>query len=416
MNDQIVLAWSGRGANDAIRGLMAEYCDALTGVGLSVVHVALDEAEVQYAVEQIAAGRVSFALTLQGIGQDILVAAGPAKSMTNVWDAFGVPLVKLHGDSPAYFSDRHRDVPGTSVNLYHASEFMHFRRQWIPEAHTLMGSVPPLPMSPVARNEIDFTVRRRGKLVFLKNGNSPSILRQLWRDQLPDSIAQLVGDMADAITPIGLKPGVLHIGDFVADFLTAIGIEPSSTRSLLLFFTAQLDDYLRRVKSEMIAEAILDLPVIVQGSIWEHVDFRGRRAQLVEGQDFDATTRVYSEQLGIIDMSANVDTWPHDRVQRAAGTFLPVLTNRQGWLDRNFPGYDALTFEFNLESIKSRVSEAIDSPERYLELGVAFGERFREVYPREAFANRVIDMAELASLHCRAQKPAIQPFFVWPRA
>ena len=414
MKDKVVLALSGRGANDALRGLMKEYGDALESVGLPVVHVSFDPAELQYAAEQMAAGRVSFGLTLQGIGQDIAVATGPERKVSNAWEAFGLPLLKLHGDLPAYFCERHRDAPSTAVNLYHSSEFIHFRRRWLAGARTLAALIAPLPLAPVDRATIDLSIRRSGKLVFLKNGNSPGQLRQLWRERLPLSVARLVENMADEITPLGLRPGVLHIGDVVAEFLTASGIEPTSAGDLLLFFSAQIDDYLRRVKSQMIAEAILDLPVVIQGSFWQHVDFQGRRAELVEGEDYDATQRVYSEQLGIIDMSANVDTWPHDRVQRAAGSFSLVLTNRQGWADDNFPGFGDLFFEFDPDSIKSRVADALTHPGRYLELGVAFGERFRQLYPREAFAHRVIDLAELAALHYSRAKPMLQPFFVWP--
>ncbi len=49
-------------------------------------------------------------------------------------------------------------------------------------------------------------------------------------------------------------------------------------RDIVLFLSAQMDDYLRRVKSKMIAEAILDLPVIIQGGHWDHIDFGRRKA------------------------------------------------------------------------------------------------------------------------------------------
>jgi hypothetical protein len=164
----------------------------------------------------------------------------------------------------------------------------------------------------------------------------------------------------------------------------------------------------------MIAQALLDLPVIVQGSLWQHIDFRGRKAQLIDGQDFGATKNVYSDQLGIIDMSANVDSWPHDRVQRAAGSFALVLTNRQGWLTENFPNFDDLTYEFEPASITARISDTISNPDRYLDLGVAFGEQFSDRYTRGAFAHFVVDMAELAAMRWSVQKPVIQNFFVWP--
>src|SRR5207249_1009738 len=104
---------------------------------------------------------------------------------------------------------------------------------------------------------------------------------------------------------IGLRPGKLLIGDFVAQFIEARGIAPESAMSLMPFFAAQLDDYLRRIKSEMIATAILDFPVVVQGDLWSHVDFSGRRARLVQGEDFVASRRVFAEELGVIDMSPN---------------------------------------------------------------------------------------------------------------
>jgi hypothetical protein len=414
MTKKIVLALSGLGANDAIHGLMSEYANALTSIGVPVVHVALDASELEYAVDRITGGEVAFALTFLGIGQDIAASRDPARAPENIWEAFRVPLLKFHGDLPAYFSDRHRDVPHNSVNLYHAKEFAHFRRRWLPGIKTLTAVVPPLPLSPIDRRSLDVSERRGGKLVFLKNGNSPDELEKLWLDRLPHSVAARLRRMAREIEKIGLKPGLLHIGDFVAEFLASEGIEPESATELLLFASAQMDDYLRRVKSLLIAKALLDLPVLVQGNLWQHVDFHGRKAQLVDGEDFRATQKVFSSQLGVIDMSANVDTWPHDRVQRAAGSFATVLTNKQGWLADNFPGFDELTFEFDHASIKSRISDVIAHPEKYLELGVAFGDRFRSLYTGAAFANFVVDIAELATLHSGSERPVIQPFFVWP--
>ena len=416
MTEKIVLALSGGGANNAIRGMIEEYTSPLRDLGLSVVDVKMESAELQYAVEQIAAGKVAFALTWLGIGQDIPVVLGPDRARNNVWEAFRVPLLKLHGDSPAYFVDRHSDVPRTSVNLYAASEFVHFRRRWLPQAKALTAVVPPMPLAPIERSRIDLATRRKGRLVFLKNGNSPSQLRQLWRDRLPKSVATLLESMTEEIVPIGLRPGPLYVGDRIADFLAARGIQPESTGNLVLFFTAQIDDYLRRVKSQMIAEALLDLPVIIQGNLWEHVNFSGRRAKLLPGQDFESSRRIFSDELGIIDMSPNLDGGPHERVMRGAGSYACVLTNRQGWLTAALGEFEELTFEFNSDSIRAKANEAISNPDRFVDTGVAFGDRFREIYSRQAYANAIVDLAELAALQCSVEKPVIQPFFVWPES
>jgi len=413
MEEKLVLVLPGGGANNAIQGMMTEFGNALSAHGLPVVHVSFESSELQYAIDLMARGKVSFALTWLGIGQDISGAIGEDGRTVNIWDALHVPLVKIHADHPAYFSERHRDTPRNSVNLYMAAEFMDFRR-WLPDVRALTGLVPPWPIAPLPRTEVDLRRRRNGKLVFLKNGNSPGDLRRLWRERLAPTVAGLVEAMADEIRPVGLRPGKLLIGDFVAGFLAGGGIEPESATPLLPFFAAQLDDYLRRAKSEMIATAILDFPVIVQGDLWDHVDFGGRRASLVPGEDFVTSRRVFADELGVIDMSPNMDTEPHDRVQRAAGSYSLVLSNRQSWIAEEFPGFDEMTFEFEPESIKARIADVLARPERYLELGVAFGERFREVHPMEAFSRRVVELAEIAALQYAREKPALQPFFIWP--
>jgi hypothetical protein len=393
---------------------MTEFGNALSAHGLNIVHITFDQSELQYAVELMARGEVGFAITWLGFGQEISVAQGQDGRQANVWDALRVPLVKIHADHPAYFSDRHRDTPQNSVNLYMAAEFMDFRRRWLPDARALTALVPPWPIAPLPHADIDLRKRRSRTLVFLKNGNSPRDLRRLWHERLTPMLADLVGAMADQILSIGLRPGKLLIGDFVASSLAGRGIDPESAVRLLPFFTAQLDDYLRRMKSEMIATAILDFPVIVQGDLWGHVDFAGRRARLVPGEDFLASRRVFADELGVIDMSPNMDAEPHDRMQRAAGSYSLVLSNKQSWIADEFPGFEEMTFEFAPESIKERIADVLAKPQRYLELGVAFGERFREVHPMEAFSRRVVELADLAALQCATEKPPLQPFFIWP--
>jgi hypothetical protein len=414
MNDKMVLTISGYGANDAIRGLMVDYSAALESAGHSVVHVTTEPAELQYAVDLMRQGAVSFAMTWLGIGQELGIKNDTTGEAASAFEKFNVPLVKLQGDLPAYFPQRHHDIPRNCVNLYQASEFIEFRRRYVQNARALAALIPPIPMVPMGRQDINLRHRREGKLIFLKNGNAPFELQNLWRSRLPPATAHLAVAMADAIARVGLKSGPLRIGDFVVDFLQSSGIGGEPPQDLVCFFSAQMDDHLRRVKSTMIAEAILDLPVIVQGNFWDHVDFSGKKARLVEGKDVDASHTALREQLGVIDMAANVDTWPHDRVQRGAGSFSLVLTNRQGWLSDNFPDFRELTFEFDVDSIKGRVADAIANPGRYLDMAVAFGERFRTVFPRQRFAQRVSEMVGHAAMLWNEPKPALQPFYIWP--
>lgn len=416
MSDRFVITFTGSGGNDAIHGIMTELGDTLRSEGLNVVQFSANEAELQHAADLLASGKVDFALTWLGFAADFSVYLEGRPAPVNAFEAFRVPLLKFQADSPAYFSARHGDLPANSVNVYPAAEFAKFRQRWLPDVRALTAIVPPFPLAPIPRENVAPQRRRNGKLVFLKNGNSPQALRQLWNEKLAAPVATRLGQMAEAIAPPGLACRPLDIGEWVAERLREDGIDPDRARTFVILLTAQLDDYLRRLKSTMIAEALLDFPVVIQGDAWEHLDARGRRAQLVPGQDFASSARIFAEELGIIDMAPNIESAPHDRIARAAGSYSAFLTNRQAWLNEGIPGFDALTFEFTADSIRERVEAALSDPGRFVEFGIAFGERFREHHTEPEFARRLIEIAEIARLQYGAAAPQLQPYFIWPAA
>ncbi len=187
MTDKVVLIISGYGVNNSIHGLLADYGNALAESGLSILHVAgpKEPAELQYAVNLMAAGKVAFAMSWLGFVQDLSETNPASGQSINLFQRFGIPLVKLQGDLPAYFPERHRDVPANSINLYQAREFVEFRRRYLPEARALASLLPPMPMVPMAREDVNASARRGGRLVFVKNGNSSAQLRDMWRTRLP---------------------------------------------------------------------------------------------------------------------------------------------------------------------------------------------------------------------------------------
>lgn len=284
----------------------------------------------------------------------------------------------------------------------------------MPSAQSISGVLTPLPLAPLPRTEVDKARRTTGSLYFLKNGNSASKLRGRWHQLLPRSVAETLSVMVEELMPDALRSGPLHIGDFVGSHFSKALVDPETMHGMILFFTAQLDDYIRRAKSELISRALLDFPVIVQGDAWDHVDFTGKKARHVPGQDFVVSRRIFTEELGVIDMSPNLDTGPHERVQRAAGAYALVLTNRQTWLQRDLPGFEELQFEFSFESIQSRIADVLANRARYIDLGISFGERYREVYSAAAFAHRLVAIVDLVTLQRSAPQPAIQPYFAWP--
>jgi hypothetical protein len=271
----------------------------------------------------------------------------------------------------------------------------------------------PYPISCTSPSPADRSKRRHGKLIFLKNGNSPTALVEQWRSNLSPTICKQLMELCEALREDLFGSAVVFMDDRVRAFLIARGYSGNVPPALMHFYVSQLDDYFRRVKSTMIAEALLDHPVIVQGNNWEHVDFANRKARHVPGASFSDSADIYRTQLGVVDMSPNINSAPHDRVTRSAGNYSLCITNRQQWLLDHFPGFENLAFAFTPESIAARIDDALRRPDDYLDLAHAFGARFREVWSADRVFDQLIEAADMASLLHTQPRPNLQPFFVW---
>jgi hypothetical protein len=415
---RIVLLLAGDGENDAIDGLLREYQAVFKEKGRDARLVNLSNGSVspQALHDLVSSGDVAYALSYLGIGAGItLNVPGDPNSPLNLWDYFGIPVLKLNGDIPAYFAERHEAPPATSINIYYAREFHHYAERWIGRGQAGVLNVwrPPFPISCIGSDQVDRARKRNGRIIFLKNGNSPNALVEQWRTMLPRAVSRCLVELCEELRPACLDSAIVYLDDLVLAGMARRGYSANLPPRLIHFFVAQIDDYYRRIKSTMIAEALLDYPVVVQGRNWEHVNFYGRKAVLVPGASFADSLKVYQRELGVIDMSPNINSAPHDRVTRSAGTYSLCLTNRQQWLLDDFPEFGKMAFAFKPDSIRECVEGALQRPEEYVDLGVAFGRRARELWSVDRVVDKLNEAAELGMLLHAAPRPQLQPYFAW---
>jgi hypothetical protein len=406
---------TGKGENDAITGLMASHARLCEQAGLKVELFNISDfnpRESKRFFDTISSGRVKFGFTYLGIGQGLEVETRKGGNK-NVWEFFNVPLLKLHGDIPAYFLERHQDLPRNSVNLYGSEEFLDFHRAVLPNSACVSMLVDPWLISDTPEEEIDYSLRMQGKLYFIKNGGNPADLEALWKERLAPELASQLLELSRVARSAGLKPGRLDLHALVRSYLSEQRLDIRSDTSLLCFYSAQMDDYLRRVKSTLLAQALLACPVVIQGNRWEHLDTKGAVATLVPAQSFQTTESIYQTQLGIIDMSPNLDTSCHDRMQRAAGSHAFALTNQSSWLAGVLPQLNDAAFCFQPEPIQDAVHTALKDPAACVELGRAYGRAFRARYPSERFVERLGAAAEMTRLRHASPKTPLQPYMMW---
>jgi hypothetical protein len=410
-----VVFLSGQAANDALGAAGRAHRPLFETLGHEFVEVILGQPSAQELLNKmIHEGRIEFAYGAAGMGANMRATTSDGKDV-NLWEGIGVPFISLKGDSPAYFFDRHVMSSPWHACLYFFPEHLELRKRF-PMTPALYGVVPPIPFDMTDKRDIDFRKKERGKLLFLKNGNDPEKLVRIWRDAVPTPtfiiLTQLAGELVS-----GINCEVSHdIDAFVTTYFLDKGWDISEFSNLRLFFVAQLDDYLRRIKSTMIAEVLADFPVEIHGFNWEHFDFSGRRATYVPGGDYTQSRERIIGSLGLVDMSPNTQRAPHDRAMRAFGLCTLCLTNKQRFFTEQFADAEGFTYSFDKENLRAKVADVLAHPKRYVELGLAVAEEFRRDRPPEDFAQFMLDTASHVRLACGPRHAALQDFFVWPPA
>ena len=279
-----------------------------------------------------------------------------------------------------------------------------------------MGVMPPAPLDTMPRSKIDFGAKERGKVYFLKNGNNPAQLLEMWRKALSPTMYLMIMDVAAALAGDLASDRGCDIDGYVTTYFRDKGFDVDALVNLRLFFVAQLDDYLRRLKSEFVVQTLMDLPIEVHGYNWEHVDFSGKRAKFVHGGAYATSRALIVNSLATIDMSPNTSSVPHERVARAMGMYTLCLTNEQAFFRNELPEAEPCLYRFDSESLRAKVADVLSKPRHYVELGRDIAEAFRRKFDAEAPARHILEAASCVRLSQGKRPDQLQDFFAWPPA
>ena len=408
-----VVILSGRTMNDALGAAGRAHRPLFESLGHDFVEVNFAQPGAQELLNRtIQEKSIEFAYGAAGAGADIHGTTSDGKEH-NLWEGIGVPFISLKGDSPAYYFARHVMPTPWHACLYYFPEHLELRRRF-PLTPALYGLVPPMPYDMIGKREINFSKKEKGKLLFLKNGNDPEKLVRMWREAMPAAtfitLTELAGELVNGInTQIGYD-----IDAFVTNYFLGKGWDIGEFTNLRLFFVAQLDDYLRRIKSTMVADALADFPVEIHGFNWEHFDFSHRRATYVPGGDYTQSKEQIIDSLGLVDMSPNTQRAPHDRAMRAFGLCTLCLTNEQHFFKEQFTNSETFSYRFEKDHLREKIADVLAHPKRYVELGLNVAEQFRQRCRPEDFAQFMLDTASHVRLASGPRPAGLQDFFVWP--
>jgi hypothetical protein len=358
--------------------------------------------------------RVKLIYSFCAMGMDLPLCR-PDGTEFDFWRELGIPFFTLHGDSPAYFFDRHVVKDTKFITLYGFAEHCQLRRR-LPNLNGPIGTVWPGVLNEIPIEQMDIAKKKNGTLRFLKNGKDPAQIKRFWASCLEPRLLEAIHDLAAELERDLNDPACNQIDDIVIRYFADAGFDIEHMFNLRLFFIAQLDDYLRAVKCTRMAEALMDFPVEIRGNNWSHVDFTGRKATYIDECDYSKSIGLIRECLGLIDVSPNTVSRPHDRFLRACGANTLCLTNHQQFLE-DLPHSDRLSFGFDKEDLQQKVAYLLDHKDAAVEMGVEAAAAYKSRHPRIEQVRKMLEYASVAKLDNLRQRPSgSQDFFVWPPA
>ncbi len=406
-----ILCFTASSEGDALMELSKAMLEPFKSRASRVVVIDLNQADWQSRLGSLLDEPVWFATAFFGAGQDVPVTTGGKTA--NLWESAGIPFVRLFGDSPAYFPDRHVGRYRNSINAYgHPSHAAYYRRWFSDRALSVL--FPPVIVDAVPLEHVDVERKVHGKILFPKNGNSPASLILYWRTALPREVTKALEALAEESVGKEWIDREPCLDDRLIKYFSTIGVQIAADPAVLSFLVAQVDDYVRRVKSTMIAEALLDLPVIIRGSAWQHVDFRGRQAVLDGDSSLAGTNLLIDQALAIIDMSPNTQHAPHDRISRSVGHGTAFLTNRQVFLDKIVSDSERFTFRFEPTAIRGCVERHLEHPKRTVELGLEQARALRQAFPDDKFVDSILAAVDVCTFRLGGRPAGTQNFVAFP--
>ena len=400
-----IVAFAPSSEGDALRQHMLEMLEPLRPSCSEIVIVDLLVPESLSQLAKLGDRPTWFAISPFGVGERFPLGD---PSGASPWAAAGIPFVRLFGDSPAYFPIKHVPSYNNSINAYGHIEHQEFFGRWF-SRRNLCLTLPLFPFDRVPVQAVDVARKVSGaRIIFPKNGNNPDQLIDFWRRSLPPGVAQALEAVARSCAAAPDQP--MDFVGLLCDHFAEFSLDLAGNRRLLFFLTAQLDDYLRRYKSTLIARALLDFPVTIRGRFWDHVEFRGRRAMLDGDSDYSRTRSLIDSALAVVDMSPNTHRGAHDRTLRAAGRYTAFLTNRQQFFVENFPAPERFTFDFSTDSIRDCIDRALSRPQETVEMGIEQGERMRAVLTEARYVEQLTAAIDACTLGCAGRPAGTQNF------
>lgn len=381
------MRWSGS-AYDALGGLLELLGQELAALGHRVLLFGADGQDwPRRLLEVLQQGDIAFAVTMSGIGMEFAL-----DGKQSLWEAVKVPMFNWSCDHPCHYPSRHGLRSRFLLHGYVFPDHAHYNRRYLNPNGMAFGvhiGMPRRSLFPSAPLPI---AARNGRIIFSKSGQDTNQIEANWRARAP-IVRQILFDAAEEL---------FHRN--TADFMPVLqgvgeqqGLLLDGNNDLALVLLRELEFYIRGRRGNLVVQTLLDYPVDVFGSGWDHIPWAGARAtfQGVVPWRVAAVERL-PQYLGCLSINPLVDKSVHDRVFFALAAGVVPVSDGNEFSRARMPGLQRYCFDFTRENIAAAADALLAEPDEALaRTEIAF----QELMPDFTIQRAAQQIMQFAALH-----------------
>jgi hypothetical protein len=336
-------------------------------------------------------GDIAFALSMSGIGTDLVL-----RDQGLLWEATKVPMFNWSCDHPSHFPSRHAI---RSRFLLHGYVFPDHARYNIRHlnpngmAFSVHIGMPPrglFPRVPLPLGE------RNGRIIFSKSGGDTNAIEATWRTRVP-AVRQILFDAAEALFHSSTE-------DFVPVLQRVAeprGLLLDGNNELTLALLRELDFYIRYRRGNLVMQTLLDYPVDVFGTGWDHIPWTGARAVFHGPITWRAAVEQLPHFLGCLSINPLVEQSVHDRVFFALAACVAPVTDGNTFSRANMPGLEPYYFDFTRERIAQAADALLADPAEALARTEAAWQALTPDFTMRRAAEQIVEFIALHGANAR---------------
>jgi hypothetical protein len=387
MTQPYVLSFVGQNANGSVRWWTQQVLGCFAAYGLSSRLIDILDADwVSQLREQLAIGKPHFCFSVEGVGMNVQLNDGD-----NFWVRSGIPFLSYMVNSPYHWPSC-SSVEGSGMYLlYGCKDFFDVYRNFM--SGRAYASVLPHQYPDHALAVHTPWHERTHKIVFVKTGVNPEVLRQSW-DSYPVKVRGILHDSAARV----LSETNETIATVCAEAFADRQIHWGDRRELFLSTCSKVDFYARAIRAERMVRALMPHDALIVGD-WSYLDHSNARSQFLGPIVADDLNALYAGSRILVNTSPMVRFGIHERI--IAGLFAEavVLSDTTPYLEqtlRNCPSFlgveiDQATFADQVDhAVTSAMADPDSAEKTRLSAAVA-----REIFSLDDFVRQLLDYVAL---------------------